>query len=283
MIRRHVGHELWLFTQDDHAKLSGELARHLGGLVHPLSPITIGAIGAHDRGWIAADAVPALNAAGQPGDVFENDLSRGMEIWRQSTVLAHQELGDYAGLLVSCHGLALSAFAASHTFSQERPGSPDLRLHFLINKFQHAEVEFQEQMRSRLGMRLDIPLHLGLATDSIEPAEQRLIYDYRWLSAMDQLSLDICCTNVMFPAITHIAAAPGAADFQLHIARIDHHQMCVRPWPFRAERIRVSINYRRLPDRTFSDSQDLKLLLDSTEPNSLEVELFPASPLAATA
>lgn len=283
MIRRHVGHEWWLFAQQDHAQLAGDFAAQLGGAIRPLTPAAAAAVRWHDLGWVEGDAAPALNTHGQPRDVFETALPRAMEIWRQSSVNAHRQLGDYGGLLVSCHSLALSAVASGRVFAQQAGRTPDLRLHFLVNKFQHAEVELQEQIRRRLSMRLDAPLTIGLALESIEPLEQQLIYDYRWLAAMDQLSLDLCCTSVLFPTLAHVAAAPGATETPFHVTRVDHGRACVRPWPFAVATVNATIPFRRLASTIFAREEVMRAAVEAAPLEHLAVELFPASPLAATA
>lgn len=283
MIRRQVGNEWWLISQDDHARLSGELGSHLGGAVQPLQPSVCRAIGLHDVGWTDHDAAPSLNAAGQPSDVFESVLPRSLPIWRESSKRAWAQAGDHAGLLVSIHSLTLSSHVATRALKPPAAGPPDFKLHFAVNKFQHAEIEQQEACRKSLGMRLDRPLTLGLAEDSIEPAEQQLIFDARWMEALDQLSLDLCCTTVMFPTLAHALTAPGGAEIPITVSRIDHNSACIRPWPFAAQRVVVSVPYRRLPVGHFTDVDAFHKVFRAAATEQLTIELFPPGPLAATA
>lgn len=283
MIRRHVGNEWWLFAQDDHAALAGEFARHLGGLVEPLSVEAIRAVGMHDRGWIAADAMAVLNEAGQPQDVFETQMSRGLEIWRNSSKIALEQGGPYCGLLVSIHSLNLSSHAAAKYLQPPKSGPPDFKAIFAMNKMQHAEIEQQEEIRKKIGMRTDVPLTLGLAHESLDPAEQQLIYDSRWLAAMDQLSLDLCCTGVHFPTLNHVRAAPGLVEMAIHVSRIDHSSACLRPWPFAADRVLASIPFRRMTATVFRNDEELRTAIAEAPVDRFEFELFTPGPLAATA
>ena len=72
MIRRDMEKSFLLFTQDDHARLSGELARHYGNRffakAEPLEE-TIRAVARHDCGWPLHDQMPTLNKDGLPLDV----------------------------------------------------------------------------------------------------------------------------------------------------------------------------------------------------------------------
>jgi hypothetical protein len=286
MIRRHAGDEWWLFTQDDHARLSGDLAMQLGGgdeAVTPLGPEVVRAIASHDAGWPDADGLPLLNAQHQPIDVFETPLPDALAIWRRSSQRAWASHGDRAGLLVSLHSLALSAAAAGRALQPPVAGPPDFRLHFQVNKFQHAEVEQQETCRRRLGMRDDIPLTLGLAADSIEPAEQQLIYDFRWLQAMDMLSLNLCCTTAPFPTLHHVSAKPGGVELRVHVSRVGPGRALVRPWVFAVPRVTVAIPFRRLLATAFVTAEAYREALSAAPLEELALELFPTGPLAASA
>ena len=41
-----------------------------------------------------------------------------------------------------------------------------------MNKFQHREIERQEKLRRKLGLRTDVPLTLGVAKAGIDPLNQ---------------------------------------------------------------------------------------------------------------
>src|SRR5258706_14070723 len=85
MIRRDMEKSFLLFTQDDHARLSGELARHYGNRffakAEPLEE-TIRAVARHDCGWPLHDQMPTLNKDGLPLDVFETPLDVAIGVWQ---------------------------------------------------------------------------------------------------------------------------------------------------------------------------------------------------------
>jgi len=134
MIRRRVGNEFWLFTQHDHALLSGELARHFGNehfaRPDPFDQSILG-ISLHDCGWpIHDDDAPTLNAKGEPLDVFETPPLLGVKVWSASADRAVAR-DPYAGMLVSLHALALSTFAMSQSHGHYNWN--DRRVRFEIN------------------------------------------------------------------------------------------------------------------------------------------------------
>jgi Protein of unknown function (DUF3891) len=255
MIRRQVGNEFWLIPQHDHALLSGELAKHVGNqhFARP-TPLeqTIEAVSLHDSGWPLHDEQPTLNKEGLPIDVFESTPEIGFKVWAESARQA-AEKNPYTGLLVSLHSLSLSALAVSQAFGNEKFDPKDMRVRFEVNKFQHAQIELQEKLRKQLGMRTDVPLMLGLAEKSNDPAEQSLLYNFRLLQAMDKLSLCICCTRPPFGKIEAMTDLPGGRAMPLNVSRPVPEKLIVEPWPFDSETIEVSFPFRRLSVEKFAD------------------------------
>ena len=242
MIRRQVGQEFWLITQDDHAQISGQLAEQIGNenFSPPSSDSAISGITLHDCGWPLHDDQPTLNADGLPRDVFESTMEIGLRVWEASADRAI-ERDDYAGLLVSLHSLGLSAFASGHW------NLNDPRVRFEVNRFQHKMIELQESLRQRLGLRTDRPVKNGLAEDSSDPKEQQLLSDFRWLLAMDKLSLAICCTQPPFPTI----------EPNFKIER-DGNDVVLDPWPFAKSRIDLEIPFRRIAAKKYADDREFR-------------------------
>jgi hypothetical protein len=135
MIRKRVGDQFWLITQQDHARVAGVLARAVGNrqFAPPANPdVVYAAVDAHDDGWPLHDDAPTLNEAGLPADVFELPRSTEHPVWLESALRATR-IDPYAGLLVSLHGLSLSAMAASMAQS-DRPDDEHRRRQFDLNK-----------------------------------------------------------------------------------------------------------------------------------------------------
>jgi hypothetical protein len=253
MIRRQMGSHWLLITQDDHARLAGELAAHIGNHLFERPephPSFVQGVTLHDCGWPIQDDQPTLSPAGEPLDVFETPLPIALRVWSESTKRA-AAADERAGLLVSLHNLALSMIAAAPT-GHERSGLSSPASRFELNKFQHRQVELQEKLRLRLGLGTDLPLNQGLALGSDLPAEQAIVFQFRLLQAMDALSLAICCTKPPVTQIRPVLARPGGRSLELRVVRSDEHTLLVSPWPFDVNRIKLEVPFRRLAVKPFS-------------------------------
>jgi Protein of unknown function (DUF3891) len=260
MIRRQVGNEYWLIPQHDHALISGKLAEQLGNsdFAKPSSASAVLGISLHDCGWVVHDDEPTLNAENIPIDVFETTRPIGLRVWDESAGRASAR-DDYAGLLVSLHSLALSVFVTEQAPMSGTPWDmSETRARFEINRFQHKMIELQESLRARLGMRTDRPLRHGLAEESLDPKEQRLAFDFRWLQAMDRLSLAICCTTCPFKTIEMLHARPAAMPTSIQLSRANQEVVTLNPWPFAAQQVEVQAPFRRLPAKRFSSESEFR-------------------------
>ena len=259
MIRRRVGNEFWLIPQHDHAILSGELAKHFGNqrCAKPQAQTTILGISLHDCGWPIHDDCPTLNKDHLPLDVFETSPKIGLSVWTESAKRGAAE-DDYAGLLVSLHSLSLSALATSQVFDNEQFDLNNVRVRFEVNKFQHGQIELQENLRRRLGLSTDTPLRLGIAENSSDRKEQELEFDFRLLQGMDKLSLCICCTKPLFASVEPLLSSPGGRVMSLRVDRPDPQKLIVTPWPFDVAKIEVTFPYRRVSSQPFANDQEFR-------------------------
>jgi hypothetical protein len=250
MIRHRHADEFILFTQDDHARLSGLLASHIGNtsFARP-EPNTavVDAIALHDAGWPMHDSQPTLNPQGFPLHVFETPVELAVGVWTESVNRAAKE-GDYTGLLVSLHVMALSSIAQSH-YSSPRNRMLHARQVFELNKFQQNQIEAQENFRGRLGMRTDLPLNYGLAALGASPAEDALLFNYNLLKAMDRLSLAALCSEPLFETIEGVYPKPGAKPIEMRLRNEGEWTIRVSPWLFDQARIESEVPCRRIPAR----------------------------------
>lgn len=277
MIRRAQDGAFLLIPQHDHAVSSGKLAEHVGNgrfaRPEPRDAVLRG-VSLHDGGWPLHDEQPTLNPQHLPFDVFESKPEVAMMVWRASVERAAGGLSaapldeaegasshsvpfscahPYAGLLVSLHVLALSRLAieASNSKAERSPAHPN-RVLFEVNKFQHKQIEIQEQFRRQLGLATDQPLTFGLAESSSDPREQQLIHNFRLLQALDQISLAACCTQPPADHTTPLPPRPAAAPVTLSLKR-EGNDVWVDPWPFDVDQIPCSIPFRRIPSEPFED------------------------------
>jgi hypothetical protein len=260
MIRREMGSEFGLIRQDDHAALSGQLARHFGNVKFarpvPFESV-ITAVHAHDGGWPLHDDLPTLNNKQQPLDVFETPLSIALKVWTASAERA-LALDPYAGLLVSLHVLSLSGQAGT---SLQKMDAFNLAQRFELNKFQHREVERQEALRRQLGLRTDLPLNLGLPGRHASERDDVLLFNFRLLQAMDLLSLSLCCTTLPASKSHDLFLSPGGKPVHLSITRPSPFALIVDPWPFDIAALDMEIPVRKIPAREYHDDPDLQKAL----------------------
>lgn len=278
MIRRRVGTEFLLITQHDHALLSAALARHVGG--GGFAPLdderALRAIALHDCGWPLHDDAPTLNRDALPIDVFETTPDIGLKVWTASADRATAE-DPYTGLLVSLHVLSLSALATSSAnLPIEKFDTSDARKRFEINRFQHRQIELQEQLRRRLGLASDQPLRLGLAEDQSDPAEQRLTYHFRLLQALDKVSLNLCCTRPPNPDIEPVLPFPGGPPLVWRSRRSGGFHLTIQPWPFTSASLSVDVPLRRLPDVTYPGDEPFRQAYAAAPVETVRMTLSPA-------
>jgi hypothetical protein len=258
MIRREVEPGWFhLITQEDHARLSGELARRVGNeFFDGVSEAVVRAVAVHDGGWPLHDEAPTLNEAGKPRDVFESNRQIALPVWTASSDRA-EAMGAYEGLLVSLHGLALSVYATTQAaMKHEKLDTSHLQDKFSVNQFQHREVERQEALRKRLGMRVDLPLKYGLAAEGVDEREDRLRADFRLLQAMDMLSLSICCTQPPAPTTQEVHPRVGDKAIKLGLQRVTGDLLQVDPWPFTEDEIELEVGARKVEARAYGSERE---------------------------
>jgi hypothetical protein len=267
MIRRTAAKDFLLISQTDHAAFSGFLAKHIGNdQFSSVDAEVIAAIAHHDTGWPLHDDSPTLNAAGLPLHVFETPAPLAIRIWSASVDRA-MDLGPYAALLVSLHQLALSDFV---TMNRQSATPRDV---FEMNKFQHRQIERQEALRKAIGMRTDVPLHLGLAAPGVDSAEDRLRFHFRLLTLCDRLSLELCCGTPLFPVIEGILPRPGGAAVTVQTNLMDDRVMRVDPWPFDGERLSAEVPCRRVPSMAFEAEEEFRAAFATAPIESVRFEL----------
>jgi hypothetical protein len=249
MIRRDAGAHFLLVTQHDHALAAGRLARAIGRPpFNPPAPLdtVVDAISQHDCGWPLHDDQPTLNREGLPLHVFEAPVSVAVRVWAAS-VQGAMTRGDYPGLLVSLHVMGLSAMFLSHA---SNPSRSDV---FEMNKFQHRQSEIQDELRKRLGLRTDVALRLGLAQPGASAEDDLLHFNFRLLTAVDRLSLALCCGKHLFPTLDDVHPAPGLPPLPIKVAMPHSDTLELTPWPFTEPRITLEIPARKLPRGPFPD------------------------------
>ena len=229
-------------------RLAGRLGNELFAAPMPYQP-TLNAISMHDSGWPLHDREPTLNAQGLPLHVLESPAQIATKVWSESVRRA-AEAGDYCGLLVSLHVLRLSARAGARS-GQQPPADM-----FEINKFQHRQIELQEEFRGRLGMRTDLPLELGLARPGGLPEEDLLGFNFHLLRLLDAVSLDACCSEEVFQSLEGVLPRPGNRTVAVKFHHPAPFTIGLDSWPFDSGIIEVPIACRRVSAMPFTTRAD---------------------------
>ncbi len=273
MIRRDEGDQFCLISQHDHALLSGKLAERIGNSAFatpiPLEPVRL-AISLHDSGWPLHDESPTINPQGKPLHVFETPPEVAMRVWPMSAERA-AEADPYAGLLVSLHVMTLSQTALDMAAGQGRRFTAAEM--FAFNRFQHAEIERQESLRARLGLRVDLPTQFGLVAAGLDESEDQLRANFRLLRGMDLLSLDLCCTDEFFPAMHGLVPRSGVPATTIQIERHSPGELTLRPWPFEADEYEFGIPCKRISARRYADDGDLRAAMACVGEQSLQLRI----------
>jgi hypothetical protein len=260
MIRRRTADGILLIRQTDHARLAAELAAAVGNDKFP-SPLprapVLKAIELHDCGWPLHDDQPTINSRGEPADVFEMPPAMALAIWTASTQKA-AEIDPYVALLVSLHGMALSL----HIKPEKERQRSDI---FSLIKFQHAQIELQEQFRRQLGMSNDLPLQNGLADPGTTPDEDLLRRNFSLLQFADQLSLNLCFDECRFADIE--------LQSRLTVQRGRDGTFSQAPWPFDRPALQLTMPARRIANRRYADNEDLRRALAAAESVMLPINV----------
>jgi Protein of unknown function (DUF3891) len=276
MIWRQQGRDVVLILQNDHAQVSGILARKVGNaLFAPPSPFesVVRAISKHDCGWAEADQRPEIDSQGLPGHVFEVDILTAIAAWERSvqTVSA----GDaYGGLLVSLHTMSL----ANHAAAKQPPPEDELARQgvFRVRRFVHQQIEIQEQIRGRLEMRTDLPLRGGLAEEGRSPEEDLLRANFFLLEFLDQVSLNLCFGRLVFQRIEMLYPRPGEGAMAARIGGDAQSGMTLNPWPFNCEKLELDIPARRIGPGPYRSQAMLRDACEKAAKDLVRVVLRPA-------
>ena len=278
MIRRREGDFDLLITQQEHAALAAKLAAVWGNekFVRPQRRESVlTAIGMHDDGWREIDEQLPLDSSRRPLEVLDAPPLIAMRAWSTSADRA-AAADAYAGLLVSLHGLALSVKAA---MLRPPPANPSdvqfLTEQFEVNKFLHREIERQEQLRSLVGMRTDLPLTQGLADAGASPQEDRLTFDLRVLQTTDAASLLLCGEPEDRIRGIQLQPAPTAPPMAVKFDYDRTGQLRMKPWPFDVRRLEFQLTAKALPRRTFADAEECRAAVEGAESRGITVSIAP--------
>ena len=163
-----------------------------------------------------------------------------------------------------------AAISAGRLSAADESARRDL---FLIQKFLQSQAELQESLRRRLGMRIDLPLHGGLAEPGQSDDDDLLRANFHLLQMLDQLSLVLCFDRLVFDRVANVRPRSMGETLTMRIDRPGAGKIRIDPWPFDIERLDLHIPARVLPNRAYRDPADISAALSAAKPEQIEVQL----------
>lgn len=258
MLIRHDRDRTIVITQPAHAALSAQLARAWGnaafGDVVPLDDVYLGAL-LHDIGWIDWEQTPTLNqSTGLPHSFMQLPTRVHLDIWDTASRRA-LAFGRYPALLTSMHFTGL--YERFHDYSRDsEEDARDARA--LVAR----EQLFQNEL---IGLLRSDPLMADVAADDILDRNRSLV------AVWDGISLAICHGIDTARAISGVPSASGRVELILTSKEDD---VIVDPWPFKNDRVVVTVDGRLLND-TYSDQMMMQTALEHAPWVSLSTVLVP--------
>ena len=125
---------------------------------------------------------------------------------------------------------------------------------FAVSKFQQKEIERQDKLRQKLGLRSERLVGHAAPREVMQKQEDRLNFNFRMLQAMDLISLAACCTEPPTNQTQDVLPQPGAAPLRLKLMRVEN-DVHVDPWPFAVEEIELKIPACRVPGTKYENAE----------------------------
>jgi hypothetical protein len=168
--------------------------------------------------------------------------------------------------------MALSSLAQSH-YADPNQRIKFARELFELNKFQQNQIEVQETLRGRLGLRTDLPLQYGLALPGTSEAEDLLLFNYQLLKAMDRISLALLCSGQPFDSIDNVHPQPGQQPIQMRLECGNEWRLRIDPWPFDARQIEVEVKCRSLPVQKYTTLEEFRRQYQAAPNQTIRVQM----------
>lgn len=249
-----------IVTQQDHARLSGEVASAWDApdFLPPVSKQRlIEAAIRHDDGWQELDRYPPLDSSGVPFNFRTVPTGKHVAVWRRGLAQIEAEK-PFVALLIAQH----ARWLYTH-FSHE--GSPE--------ELRQAQA-FIDEMTQLMARRLETLLaHDSVHRVAVEPAH--LLACRRLLGFYDFLSLRLLGAMGRSQFDEPVAFAERAQRIGLSEDAGDKHAIRVYPWPFKAERIELTCPSTVLTRRSFAGSAEAARAIETGRKETLAWTLLP--------
>lgn len=253
----------WIVTrQIDHAVVSGQLAGHWGNdsFARPIyRESVVLACGQHDEAWRYLDEAPLLNSETSQAHTF---LSMPLDVLLPSYLDGADRVGQvdpYAGLLVAMH---------YQGFFNGRFGlDPDMPTRTTLPEEKPALAEFHSRLEQLRGRLRTMSAERGVVLD---PATSPVIaHAYLMLQVVDGISLFLCWNPENQWPLGLSKPTIDRAPVKLTMKPVGTNIVEISPWPFDIPRIEVSFPIRRIPNRKYQSTDELREALRSARAENL--------------
>jgi hypothetical protein len=276
MLRRATEDGWLLFTQPDHASLSGALIGHWGNdrFVRPerFSEV-VRATYEHDFGWTEWERAPEADPEnGQPVPFTDLTESQYVEIWtRSADQLAEQE--PYAALLVTSHSENLARMRLGRALAA---GEERYKSRFVTREVPAEEApvlrSFLEAMAAR---KAALAARLARADAGPDGVLRQARRDYRFVQLGDLASLELC--HGLAGSVTIQDVPRGAGErIAITLRPAGPETVAVDPFPFSGE-LAVSVRARRIRPRAFASTEAFRETLARVPWETLTIRLQPTT------
>lgn len=243
----------WLVMSGaDVAEQAATLSESFGNdRFEPADPSVIGALRRTACGWRAQETSLTLAADQQPDE--GPSLEPCLRAWAQATQAESDD--DAEALLVT--SVAVMRLAMEATASRLRQATAasaleERRHRFNHNKFFHAQIELQEELRRRLGLSTERPLKLGIAETLDDPEEFALSVRVRLVLALLRMSelLARGCSGATLPVFD----PSSGDDVPISLRPMQAPRWLVSPWCFRESEVALRLPFRAMVHRARPDN-----------------------------
>ena len=250
MIRREQNDGWILITQDDHAKLSGQVIAHWGNnefaKPEPFDEVLF-ALREHDAGWKEWDSLPKINPeAGYPANFMEMSSQYQCEIWSRC-YKSHSTTHPYASSLIALH---FSKFNKSNLRKD-----PDNEL----------AKSLQNDMMRFVAEKLDI----DASNVSVEKVPDEVRTNLKLLQIGDIISLTLC-HGWRSIEITEVPFDYNGSEATLKMESGDGFNYTITPYPFNESSLKFNIKGKELDMKSFSDDEELRERLKAANYETLD-------------
>ncbi len=242
LVLPHDG-RLGLIFQNDHASLSGRLARAWCSdyIAHQSRRAEVlEAVEGHDAGWAEADRAGVFDPeTGRPATFLELPEERYPPLWRASIEEASAR-GPLAGYLVARHFASLAGPPESPSVEGGAAGA--------METFR-AEAE---RIMKRLARAIGPPAGPGPYLLAAKPLDN----DFRFLQLNDLLSLVVCGGHAEGDLLAYLRASRLGGD-PVRAELAEPFRLRIAPWFFEPERIEDAVAIHTIADRAYQDPEAL--------------------------